>query len=190
MSALAGTIAAPLAARRDAPGAAAWLRSAFSLALALGILAIALPVAFGSVGGAQGGGDPLRVFSSGSLAVPQVSGATQLSVAGMVPGQGRSAVVRVANPGNQAVALSLTPELVDRPAQAGASLADSLNLRIASAGGAVLYSGPIGQAPDLRLGDLAAGAQRAFRFTVTLADTAGNGVEGSSLSAGFAWNAS
>ena len=40
-----------------------------------------------------------------------------------------------------------------------------------------------------RLGNIAAGSQRAYRFVVTLPSSVGNEVEGSSLSASFAWNA-
>jgi hypothetical protein len=39
-----------------------WLRSALSLALAVAILAIALPVAFGGAGAWNGGVDPAQFF--------------------------------------------------------------------------------------------------------------------------------
>lgn len=191
MSALAGTIAAPMAARHRPLGAAFWLRSVLSLLVAVGILAVALPVAFGSASGGQGGAaDPLRVFSSGPLTAPQVGGVTELSVAGMVPGQTRSATIRVANPASGTVALTLGAQLSDRPVPVGGGLTEALMLRIESATGTVLYGGPIGQMPDLRLGELAAGAQRAYRFTVSLPAGVGNQVAGSSLGARFAWSAS
>ena len=158
--------------------------------LAVGILAVALPVAFGSVGGGQGGeADPLRVFSSGSLAAPQVGGATRLSVSGMVPGQRRSATIRVINPADATVALGLSAQLADHPSTAGGRLSEALALRIESATGNVLYSGPIGQMPALRLGDVAAGVRRSYRFTVSLPAGAGNEVAGSSLGARFVWGA-
>jgi hypothetical protein len=158
--------------------------------LAVGILAVALPVAFGSVGGGQGGeADPLRVFSSGSLVAPQVGGATELSVSGLVPGQSRSATIHVVNPADGTVALGLAAQLADRPSVADGRLSEALTLRIESAAGAVIYSGPIGQMPVLRLGEVAAGARRSYRFTVSLPAGTGNEVAGSSLSAHFAWSA-
>ncbi len=83
---------------------------------------------------------------------------------------------------------SLGSRLVDRVGAGGARLSDALTLRIESAG-TVLYSGPIGDMPRLRLGGIAAGAEHAYRFVVTLPSSVGNEVAGASLSAGFAWNA-
>ena len=190
VSALAGTVAAPWMARSNAPGAGWWIRAVVSSVVAIGIFAIALPVAFGS--GLRGGAgvNPVRVFSSGGLIAPEVSGETQLSVAGLVPGQSRSATVRVANDAAGAASLSVAPEVADRQAAAGERLSEALTLRVESAAGSLLYSGPIGRMPRLRLGAIAAGAERAYRFTVTLPRAVGNGIEGSSLSAGFAWNIS
>ena len=168
-------------------GTLQWLRSALSFVLAVGILAIALPVAFGS--GAKGAGvDPVQVYSSSSLLSPAASGTAQLSVSGLVPGQGRSALIRVANPGSAAV-FSLSSRVTDRGG--GAALSSALRLRIEAAGsGKVLFSGSLAQMRRLALGGFAAGARRAYRFTVTLPGSAGNEVEGSALSAAFAWSAS
>lgn len=164
-----------------------WLRGAFSLLLAVGILAVALPVAFGSVGDGQG--DPLRVFSSGSLIAPQVGGASTLSVSGLVPGQSRSATIRVANPGDGKVALDLAAQISDHPAAGGVRLSEALIVRIESSDGSTVYAGSLGRMPSLQLGGLAAGARRSYRFTVSLAAGAGNEVEGASLGARFAWSA-
>jgi hypothetical protein len=189
VSALAGTIAAPWTEKESAPRAGRWPRAIASFAAAAGILAVALPVAFGN--GLHGGPgvNPIRVLSSGDLIAPEVSGGTQLSIAGMVPGQSRSATVRVANGGAGTVALSVAPEVLDRPGNGGGRLSEALSLRIESASGSALYSGPIGHMPRLDLGRVAAGAQRALRFTVTLPRGAGNALEGASLSAGFSWAA-
>jgi hypothetical protein len=189
VSALAGTIAVPWAGKSNAPGAGWWLRAIASSIVAIGILAVALPVAFGSGPRGGSGTSPVRVFSSGDLIAPQISGETQLSIAGIVPGQSRSATVRVANGGRGAAALSVAPRVLDRPAASGERLSQALALRIESASGDVLYSGPIGRMPRLELGRVAAGGRRSYRFTVTLPGDAGNGLEGSSLSAGFSWNA-
>jgi hypothetical protein len=188
VSALAGTISAPFAVRGGGIGAVRWLRSALSLAVAIGILALALPLAFGS--GARGAGvDPVQVFSSGPLVSAEASGASQLSIAGMVPGESRSATVRVANAGTASAMFNFAAHVADQVGSGGARLSDAMVLRIESTAGDPLYSGLIGQMPRLGLGAIAAGAERAYRFTVTLPSSVGNEVEGSSLSAGFAWNA-
>jgi hypothetical protein len=189
VSALAGTISAPLIARAGGFDAARWLRSALSFLVAVGILAVALPAAFGS--GARGAGvDPIQVFSSGSLLAPDASGGAQLSISGLVPGQSRSATIRLSNPGS-AARFSLSSHLTDRLGAGAAPLSSALMLRIESArSGRTVFSGALASMPRLALGEIGAGAQRAYRFTVTLPPSAGNAVEGSSMSAGFAWVAS
>jgi hypothetical protein len=185
VSALAGTISAPFGAAGGGVPLSRWLRSALSLLVAVGVLAVALPVAFSS--GAPGAGaDSLRVLSSAPLVSVEAGGSAQLSVAGIVPGESRSADLRVTN-GGGAAALSLVPHLVDRVGAGGARLSDALALRIESATGRLLYDGPVGRMPRLGLGEIAAGAERAYRFTVTLPGGVGNAVEGSSLRAAFAW---
>ena len=125
VTALAGAIAAPLTVRESGFGAAWWLRSTLSVLVAIGILAVALPAAFGS--GARGAGvDPVQVFSSGSLIAAETSGGGQLSIAGMAPGQSRSATIRVSNTGSAAAAFSLAAHLVDGLLQARASNAVGL----------------------------------------------------------------
>lgn len=189
VSALAGTIAAPFAPRRDGLDAMRWLRSGLSLALALGILAIALPAAFGA--GTQGAGaDPVRVFSSGPAVAVDASGGAQLSVGGLVPGTSRSAIIRLSNAGSGAASFVLATRLNDQVRSGGVALSSVLELRVASPEGAVLYDGTLAGLRRLGLGRIDAGVTRAFRFTVTLPRNVGNAVEGSSLSAGFSWIAS
>lgn len=186
MSALAGTIAAPFAARHDGHDAMRWLRSGLSLALALGILAIALPAAFGA--GARGTGvDPVQVFSPSPAVAVDTSGGAQLSVGGLVPGATRSATIRLSNAGSGASSFALTAHLADQVRPGGMPLSPVLRLRIASSRGAVLYDGALAGLQRLALGRIDAGATRALRFTVTLPGSAGNAVEGSRLSAGFSW---
>lgn len=189
MSALAGTIAAPFSAGRDGLDAMRWLRAGLSLILALGILAIALPVAFGA-SARSAGVDPVRVFSSGPAVVVDASGGAQLSVAGLVPGDSRSATIRLSNAGSDAASFALTTRLSDQVQAGGTPLSSALELRLVSPGGAVLYDGTLDGLRRLELGRIDAGATRALRFTVTLPHSAGNAVEGSSLSAGFSWIAS
>jgi len=165
------------------------LRSALSVLVAAAVLAAALPLAFGSW--ARGAGvDPVQVFASGPLIVADASGGARLSVSDIVPGESRSAIVRVSNEGAEAGAFSLSSSLVDRPGPGGAPLSGALILRIEAAGsGSPLYSGPIGAMPRLRLGAIAPGAARAYRFTVTLPVATGNEVAASRLGASFAWTA-
>jgi hypothetical protein len=189
VSALAGTIAAPFAARHDGLDAMRWLRSGLSLALALGILAIALPAAFGA-GARSTGVDPVQVFSSGSAVAVDASGGAQLSVRGLVPGASRSATIRLSNTGSATSSFALSTRLSDQVQAGGTALSSVLELRIASPGGAVLYDGTLAGLQALTLGRIDAGATRAFRFTVTLPRNVGSAVEGSSSSAGFSWTAS
>ena len=188
MSALAGTISAPFAAGAGSIGITRWLRSALSLALAVVVLAVALPAAFGS--GASAGVDPVQVFSSGPLLAAQSAGGAQLSIDGIVPGQSRMAMVRVSNLGAEAAAFSLASHTADQLGPGGGALSGAMTLRIAAAGGgAVLYEGPLGGMSRIAVGQIPAGGERTYRFTVTLPGSVGNEVEGSSLSAGFTWNA-
>jgi hypothetical protein len=183
VSALAGTISSPFVTKTGGIGIPRWLRSAFSLALAVGILAVALPVAFGS--GASGAAvNPAQVFSSSSLIAPDAGGTAQLSVAGLVPGQSRSAIVRVANPGS-AAAFGLSSRVSGSPL-----LAAELLLKIEAPSGKTLFDGRLAGLSRLALGSFAAGAQRAYRFTVSLPGGAGNEVAGATMSASFAWFAS
>ena len=185
MSALAATVSPSLATRRGV-GAGLWLRSLLSLLAAATILAAALPVAFGRDAAGGTGADPIQVFSSGSLLAVDANGGARLSTVGLTPGESRTAVVRVANSGASLASLGLATRVSDRVGAGGAALSGALLLRIESAAGTV-YSGPIGQMPQLGLGGFPAGVARSFRFTVTLPSDTGNEVAGASLSAEFAW---
>lgn len=189
VTAFAETLAAPLVARRSGLGVTWWLRSALSLLVVVAILAVALPAAFGS--GVRGAGvDPVQVFSSGSLVSVEAGGEAQLSVAGMVPGQSRSATIRLSNTGSAAAALSLAERFVDRAGPGAVPLSRAINLRVQAVGAArPLYSGSLGRLGRIPVGRIPAGGQRRYRFIVTLPQSVGNEVAGSSLSAGFAWAA-
>jgi hypothetical protein len=187
VSALAGTVSAPFAARQGGLDVMRWLRSGFSLALALGILAIALPMAFNA--GARGAVDPVQVFSSSPAVAVNTSGDAQLSVSGLVPGRSRTATIRVSNAGSGAASFALAANLVDRVTPGGAPLSSALHLRIASPQGAAVYDGTLAGLGRLPLGRIDAGGTRAFDFTVTLPSSVGNEAQGSALSAGFSWTA-
>lgn len=186
VSAFVGTVSAPFAAGPAGLDLARIVRSLFSLALAVGVLAFALPVAFGSSGVQGRGVDPVQIFSSSSVLAPEASGGAALSAAGLVPGASREATIRVSNPG-AAASFSLAARISD----GGSALARTLHLRIESPrNGTVLYSGSLTSMPRLQLGRIGAGGAQAYRFTVALPQAAGNAVQGSSLRAGFAWTAS
>ncbi|HWA53696.1 MAG TPA: hypothetical protein VG816_05940 [Solirubrobacterales bacterium] len=190
MSTLVGTISSPLATRSGGIDVSRLLRSALSALLAVAILAVALPVAFGSSAGASGGASPVQVFSSGSLVAPEAGGSAHLSVAGLVPGAARTATVRVTNPGS-AAALALAARVSDQPGAGGETLSSALRLKVEVAGsGKVLFNGTLAGLHRLGLGDFAAGAQRAYRFTVVLPADTGNAVAGAATSASFSWSAS
>jgi hypothetical protein len=189
MSALAGTITAPFAVRQSGMGMAWWLRSILSLLAAATILAVAIPVAFGSSGPSTGA-NPVQVFSSGPLIAAESSGGGRLSIDGMIPGQSRSATIRVSNAGSAPAAFSLAADLADRVGPGGAPLSRAMTLRVLPVGGGVpLYAGSLAQMPRLALGRIVPGDARAFRFTVALPSSVGNEVGGSSLRARFIWNA-
>ncbi len=100
------------------------------------------------------------------------------------------ATVQVSNTGSGPAAFSLASRVTDRVGPGGGELSQAMTLQIVAAGnGAVLYQGPLGGMSRIALGRIPAGGERAYRFTVALPDSVGNEVEGSSLSAGFAWNA-
>ncbi len=169
---------------------AAWLRTSVSLLAAIAILAIALPAAFGGAAGASGS-DPVEVFSSGPLIAVESGAGGDLSMAGMVPGQSRSATIRVSNAGSAAAAFSLAARFADTVGPNGARLSSAMTLRVLPVGtaGKPLYTGSLAGMSRLDLGSIPAGAERAYRFTVTLPRDVGNEIAGSSLSAGFVWNA-
>jgi hypothetical protein len=188
VSALAGTISAPFVARHGGIDAMRWLRAGFSLALALAILAIALPAAFNA--GARGAGvDPVQVFSSSPAVAVDAGGGARLSVGGLVPGQSRSATIRVSNTGSGAASFALAANSIDRVAPGAVPLSSVLDLRIAPVGGAALYNGTLAGLRHLQLGRIEAGGTRALEFTVTLPSSVGNEVQGSTLSTGLSWTA-
>ncbi len=68
-------------------------------------------------------------------------------------------------------------------------LGSDLQIVIADpAAGRVVYRGAVGLAGTLELGTLAPGAQRSYRFTVTLAATADNAAQGRTASAEYRWD--
>jgi hypothetical protein len=188
VTALAGIAAATWPEPRTGLSATWWARSILSGLVAVGILVIALPVAFGGAAGSARV-DPVQLFSSDPLVSVGSAGTVSLSAAGMVPGESRDAMVRVANEGDASAEFSLATKVADRIGSAAAPLSRVMILDVQTAGGTQVYRGPIGQMPQLELGRQAAGGSRAYLLTVTLPRTVRDAVAGASMSASFAWSA-
>ena len=119
------------------------------------------PLVFDSAGGSmsvtssKGGG---AIFSLGSIA-PGVTG------------QGE---VTISNNGTAPGSLSLSStDLTDSPGRFGGTLSERLLLRIEEVGpgqASEVYYGQVATMPELELGALAAGEDRAYRFLVTMLD--------------------
>ncbi len=141
---------------------AAFLAGAAVLQAAVGWQRAApAPRAFASAGGSmsvtssKGGG---AIFSLGSIA-PGVTG------------QGE---VTISNNGTAPGSLSLSSaDLTDSAGRFGGTLSERLLLRIEEVGSgqaSEVYSGQVAAMPELELGALAAGEDRAYRFLVTMLD--------------------
>jgi hypothetical protein len=183
VSTLAATASAPLTGVRGGFDATRLLRALLSLALAAAVLAIALPAAFGS--GLPAGADPSQLLATSAPASVQTAGIAQLSASGLVPGEGRTSSIRVANGGGSAAAFTLGAQLAGR----SGALARALVIDVRGASGAELYRGSLAGLSRVGLGTLPAGAVRTYRVTVALAAGAGNALAGSSLGARLVWSA-
>jgi hypothetical protein len=99
-------------------------------------------------------------------------------------------MVKVSNVGAGVARFSLASHVADEVGPGGGALSRAMTLRIEAAGdGSVLYQGSLGGLSRIALGQIPPGGERTYRFTVALPGSVGNEVEGSSMSAGFSWNA-
>jgi hypothetical protein len=138
---------------------------------------------------------PAGVFSSGSAAIAGGRAST-LDASALAPGQIISGGFVISNDGGAAGRFTLGADaLVDRPGTGGGSLAQALRLVVTDvtdrAAPRDVYCGAVADLHGLDLGSFAAGAVRAFRFSVTFPreQAAGTSVAGSSLSVAFDWTA-
>lgn len=138
---------------------------------------------------------PADVFSGGA---PAVAGghAPALDASGLAPGQTVSGGFVISNDGGAAGRFTLgTGPLVDKPGAGGESLAQALQLVITDvtdrSAPRDVYRGAVAGLRGLDLGSFAAGAVRAYRYTVTFPreQAAGSTFAGSSLSVAFDWTA-
>lgn len=138
---------------------------------------------------------PADVFSSGSAAVAGGK-ASALDAKGLAPGQTISGGFVVSNDGGTAGRFTLgTGPLVDKPGADGGSLAQTLQLVVTDvtdrAAPRDVYRGAVAGLRGLDLGSFAAGAVRAYRFTVTFPreQAAASTFADSNLSVAFDWTA-
>ena len=138
---------------------------------------------------------PTNVFSSGSA--PVAGGkASALDAKGLAPGQTLGGGFVVSNDGGTVGRFTLgTGPLVDKPGADGGSLAQTLQLVVTDvtdrAAPRDVYRGAVAGLRGLDLGSFAAGAVRAYRFTVTFPreQAAASTFADSNLSVAFDWTA-
>lgn len=138
---------------------------------------------------------PADVFSNGSAAVAGGT-APALEAKGMAPGQTIRGGFVISNDGRAAGRFTLgAGPLVDKPGAGGGSLAQALRLVVTDvtdqAAPRDVYRGAVAGLRALDLGSFAAGAVRAYRFTVSFPreQAVGSTFAGSSLSVALDWTA-
>lgn len=169
------------------------MRSAATLltTLAISLAAIGLAVA-------APGGDPHRAAAtlqsaSGAVRIANSQGGGAIfSAGGVRPGGSASGTVRISNAGDVAGGFALdAPDVRDAPGPYGGRLSERVVLAIAdvTTGSPVtLFAGHPADLSRLSLGTLEPGAQREYRFTVTLPSGADdNAYQGAGLDLGFVW---
>lgn len=115
------------------------------------------------------------------------SGKSILSASGMVPGETVKGTVRIGNPNQQPISITLEPG-----AQPQGTLAKSLKLKVddTTTGRAQkVYSGSLSKFKKLSLGEFATKSNRKYRFTATLPSSVGNSIQGTRTSIKFIWRA-
>jgi Ca2+-binding RTX toxin-like protein len=141
---------------------AAFLAGAAVLQAAVGLQrAPSAPLVFDSAGGS------MSVTSS-------KGGGAIFSLGGIAPGLTGQGEVTISNGGTLPGTLSLaSTDLTDLPGRFGGTLSERLLLRIEeidSGQASEVYSGQVAAMPELELGALDAGEDRAYRFLVTMLD--------------------
>jgi hypothetical protein len=130
------------------------------------------------------------------------SGQAIFRAQGLAPGDARSGEVRLTNGGALPGELTLIQaDVRDRPGRGGGLLSDKVLLAVRDvtnpADPITVFSGPLGVLDDRRLGAIAPGARRSYRFTVRLPDggpppgprTGDNAYLGSALTVRYVWRA-
>ncbi|HYJ23016.1 MAG TPA: hypothetical protein VEW07_13450 [Solirubrobacterales bacterium] len=117
----------------------------------------------------------VQAFASGSMSVSNSNdGAAIFDISGIGPGMSGEGEVTIGNTGTVPATLALASfDRSDAPGLYGGALSTRLDLRVAdvTGGGDVeVYAGELVSMPELRLGILAAGELRTYRFTVGMRD--------------------
>jgi hypothetical protein len=144
-----------------------------SLLAALVVGVATLWAAIGGEGAAPA--PPLRLSASGSISLSNSDeGAAIFNLPNLGPGDGGQGEVTIANSGSLPGALEVASrDPNDAPGIYGGTLSQRLRLRLdeLGSGHAVeVYAGQLGAMPELRLGALAPGEARTYRFAVTMLD--------------------
>ena len=112
-----------------------------------------------------------NIIKAGVVAIDSSKeGTAVLDTAGLAPGKSVFDTVTVENTGDLAAALSLKATgLLDTPASPALSARLDLKIENTTAG-TTIYDGRLGALTSVDAGNLAVGATRAFKFTVTFPD--------------------
>ena len=130
-----------------------------------------------------------NAITSGTLTQSSSRGsAAVVTGANLKPGDSTTGTVTITNTGSLAGTFTLSELAASTAFQAG-----SLSLKVedvtTAASPVTVYSGEFQSAGTKALGSFAAGAARTYKFTVTLAQSAGNADQGKAASATFQWDA-
>jgi hypothetical protein len=143
-------------------------------------------------------GPQMRTTASGALSLSNSrEGAAIFTASNLAPGHSTEGTVTIANTGSAAGSLALSSaELSDSPGTYGGSISEVLDLQIAETGsGTEVYSGAFDSMPERKLGPLAPGDSRTYRFSVSLpngespaADWTGENIyQSASTNVGYDW---
>jgi Ca2+-binding RTX toxin-like protein len=120
-------------------------------------------------------GSGVQTFAAGAMSVSNSKQGTAIfDISGIGPGMTGEGEVTIGNTGSAPGALTLASfDRSDAPGRYGGVLSDRLDLRLAdvTAGAdAEVYAGELVAMPELRMGTLAAGESRTYRFAVDMRD--------------------
>jgi hypothetical protein len=146
-------------------------RHLFTMALALGVIALSITMLGGLSSGAEfsnASSNPGAAFTGGNMMlVNSKDGSAVLSTTGLAPGASVNETLTLTNQGNLAAGVTLTrTSLTDTPS--AAALSSVLTLTIADITGTTqtLYSGTMSDFSSVTLSPFTAGEIRTYRFTV------------------------
>ena len=129
-----------------------------------------------------------NVITSGTLTQSNSKGSAAIVTGtNLKPGDSTTGTVTITNTGSLAGTFTLSELAASNAFQPG-----SLSLKVedvTTATPVTVYSGEFQSAGTKALGSFAAGAARTYKFTVTLAQSAGNADQAKSASATFQWDA-